>query len=163
MRIDRLEALINFMETLLEENFNITDFVEKFDEQKECNTICCAAGWLWKLDPEFWKIELGCLVYRPSEQLASSYLLEDYFEFESKVIYKIFYADAGIGDGSVLSQSCTVQEWVSNAKQVLEELTMVGQMRISKPATNQGFDDLELFKISEHSSVILDELREDAK
>lgn len=41
---------------------------------------------------------------------------------------------------------------------------LVGQMKVSKPAVAQGgWDELELFDVSRHSSEILDELRTDAE
>lgn len=156
MRTDRLEALINFIETIPESNFNMNAFVS----MKGSDLAFCAAGWLWKVDSKHWYIDpdLNTLMYKGNNFKAKSVLLQKYFEIPISKIMDLFFPNI-----SQVSLSCTPKEWVAHAKKVLEELTTVDQMKISKPSMSEGFDDLELFEVSEHSSVILDELREDVK
>lgn len=156
MRTDRLEALIKFIETVPNEQFNMNAFVS----MKGSDVAFCAVGWLWKVDAENWYIDpnLNTLMYDGNRLTPRSVSLQKYFEIPTSKIMDLFFPSL-----SQVSFSCTPQEWVAHAKKVLEELTMVGEMKISKPATSEGFEDLELFEVSEHSSVILDELREDLK
>ncbi len=45
----------------------------------------------------------------------------------------------------------------------LTQTTMVGRMKVSKPAELQGgWDDLQLFEVTRNSLEILDELRADS-
>lgn len=57
MNIENLDKVISFLKELEEPEFNFGDVVSKFDQQNECGTVCCAAGWFPKIFPEqvFWE------------------------------------------------------------------------------------------------------------
>lgn len=53
-RINRLQKLHDFLIKLPEKKFDFSSYVTKTDD-KGCGTICCAAGWLPRVDPKNWK------------------------------------------------------------------------------------------------------------
>ena len=51
---NRLLKLADFLDNLPRKQFNFGDVVEKFDEKKNCGTICCAVGWCPTVFPRQW-------------------------------------------------------------------------------------------------------------
>lgn len=51
----RFRKLINFLSCLPSENLRMTVWVTTLDRKYTCNSVCCAVGWLPKIDPRNWK------------------------------------------------------------------------------------------------------------
>lgn len=48
----RLLKLAKFLRELPEEKFYFGDYVRDFDTEHNCGTVCCAIGWMPKVDPK---------------------------------------------------------------------------------------------------------------
>lgn len=57
MNKDRLLKLAEFLEQLPSESFDFSSFVDSYDQEKECGSVCCAIGWMPKVFPDLcqWK------------------------------------------------------------------------------------------------------------
>lgn len=53
---ERLQRLCGFLQALPPESFDYSDWVSEADadQRHPCGTVCCAAGWLPKVDPKAW-------------------------------------------------------------------------------------------------------------
>lgn len=126
MRTDRLKTLIDFMKELPDEKFDFSVFFAKFNADKTCDTVCCAAGWLHKVDPEEWSIaeegDYSHLVLRNHPEDAEHFLLSAYFECELNDVGRIFYYKGDrVAPGAELESDATRSEWIAHAESVLSE------------------------------------------
>lgn len=115
MRVDRLRRLIEFVRALPEEKFFFGSFANEFDDENKCGAVCCAAGWLPKLDPSAWEWSSGEM-----PQLRKS-LMDDvdvdlgaYFEIEPDVVDTLFYPTL------LLDVDATPAEWADHAERIVK-------------------------------------------
>ena len=45
MNIENFNKLINFLNNLEKEKFNLSTVVNEYDFINDCGTVCCAVGW----------------------------------------------------------------------------------------------------------------------
>ena len=65
MRQDRFEKLFTFLLALPDAEFDFRRWVNRPPEEHTCGTVCCAGGWLPRVDPDNW--EWKCLNGNDSE------------------------------------------------------------------------------------------------
>lgn len=75
MNTKRLTKLANFLEKLEPEKFDYGHFVREHADN--CGTVCCAAGWLPKVDPENWEW------YKPSLKSSAHIRLKHMLHFNT--------------------------------------------------------------------------------
>jgi hypothetical protein len=63
---DRMGALAHFLITLDVKAWAYEKLLTAFDVAHNCGTICCAAGWLPKVDPKRWRWEVVDLDFTDS-------------------------------------------------------------------------------------------------
>lgn len=101
---ERFKKVIDFLKVLPKEQFNIDSWVSKSEydiiKRKTCGTVCCAAGWLPKIDPKNWTWYWILDRYIPRLKntdycFHTSYNdLEKYFNIDRKTLIYIFIKDS---------------------------------------------------------------------
>jgi hypothetical protein len=89
----RLLNLIEFLRTFKPSQFDYRSFVSAYEEKDdgaECDTICCAVGWLPAIDPVNWSWNHRTVFYQGSCANIISHLM-DYFQLDETDIEYIFF------------------------------------------------------------------------
>jgi hypothetical protein len=105
------------MRQLPKEKFDFADWVREFDEEHQCGTACCAAGWLPRVDPEHWM--WGDSYHKIPELISDTdpdvdVDLQEYFGIDAELVAKLFYP-------GLISGSATPAEWADHAEAIVEE------------------------------------------
>ena len=124
LTIKRLEKAIEFWSTLKQHQFNFASYVTKTDH-KGCGTVCCLAGWLPDIDPEYYKW-FNRSFYSTTRTGKRTHKHEsDYFGISDELENHLFLPEEqnhSIFGGEVLFIDTTLEAAINNAKIVLEKL-----------------------------------------
>jgi hypothetical protein len=106
------------MRQLPSEKFDFSDWVREFDDEHQCGTVCCAAGWLPRVDPEHWmwrdsRGRIPELISDPNPDVDVD--LQEYFGIDAELVEKLFYP-------GLLGGSAAPAEWADHAESILSEL-----------------------------------------
>jgi hypothetical protein len=92
---ERLLKLAEFLEQLPSEDFNFNSFVEEYDVQNECGSVCCAIGWMPHVFPDLCKwvkhTSFLCIVEVESKKGKLAFeAAEEIFDIDGDASYYLF-------------------------------------------------------------------------
>ena len=106
-RINRLQKLADFLLELPADRFDYSAWVEEDDG--ECGTVCCAIGWMPKVDPKKWKwkkddgyfshIILPTLKGKDEDEYSPAHYSMEYFGIDGELHGFLFEAS---NDGDII-------------------------------------------------------------
>lgn len=125
----RLKKTITKLSKLKKENFNYELFVDKWNKEKQCGTVCCVAGWYPK-----WFPEAGLIWTKRSHDLSAGkgvnggwsgieYKLMKYHGLTEKAIGSIFYG-RGLYERESLTMEVVIQQMVKDVQFDMDRVTV---------------------------------------
>lgn len=133
LTIHRLTRLANYIDNLDKTQFYFGAFIEKFDENNSCGTMCCAAGWLPILYPNAFKWQYNKLSgttflgFNPAENewfLVLYTPLVKFFGISVELTEHLFYPGrqtlAWTKDNQNFSAKITNKEWAEECRRIIE-------------------------------------------
>lgn len=128
IRINRLQKLHDFLRELKTKSFDFGAWINNYDYEKSCGTVCCAIGWLPKIDPKNWKWnedEEPSLIDSNGYNCDASSDGQEYFGIDEDLFDHMFIPNSQWRDefgGKELTRHTTAKKVAKNIAVIIEKL-----------------------------------------